>query len=109
MYNEIAPVVKIMNADGEAKDILPISESNGIYTYTITNLSDEDVVTIDDTANSCTFLMGKGYSGAWKNVTEVDVNKDNISDIEELLHTVNKSQHMQLHQSHLERLELVMM
>ena len=35
--------------------------------------------------------MGKGYSGAWKNVTEVDVNKDNISDIEELLHTVNKS------------------
>ena len=91
MYNEIAPVVKIMNADGEAKDILPISESNGIYTYTITNLSDGDVVTIDDTANSCTFLMGKGYSGAWKNVTEVDVNKDNISDIEELLHTVNKS------------------
>ena len=82
MYNEIAPVVKIMNADGEAKDILPISESNGIYTYTITNLSDGDVVTIDDTANSCTFLMGKGYSGAWKNVTEVDVNKDNISDIE---------------------------
>ena len=66
MYNEIAPVVKIMNADGEAKDILPISESNGIYTYTITNLSDGDVVTIDDTANSCTFLMGKGYSGAWK-------------------------------------------
>lgn len=57
MYNEIAPVVKIMNADGEAKDILPISESNGIYTYTITNLSDGDVVTIDDTANSCTFLM----------------------------------------------------
>lgn len=50
MYNEIAPVVKIMNADGEAKDILPISESNGIYTYTITNLSDGDVVTIDDTA-----------------------------------------------------------
>lgn len=91
MYNEIAPVVKIMNADGEAKDILPISESNGIYTYTITNLSDGDVVTIDDTANSCTFLMGKGYSGAWKNVAEVDVNKDNISDIEELLHTVNKS------------------
>ena len=91
MYNEIAPVVKIMNADGQAKDILPISESNGIYTYTITNLSDGDVVTIDDTANSCTFLMGKGYSGAWKNVTEVDVNKDNISDIEELLHTVNKS------------------
>lgn len=91
MYNEIAPVVKIMNADGEAKDILPISESNGIYTYTITNLSDGDIVTIDDTANSCTFLMGKGYSGAWKNVTEVDVNKDNISDIEELLHTVNKS------------------
>ena len=91
MYNEIAPVVKIMNADGEAKDILPTSESNGIYTYTITNLSDGDVVTIDDTANSCTFLMGKGYSGAWKNVTEVDVNKDNISDIEELLHTVNKS------------------
>lgn len=91
MYNEIAPVVKIMNAAGEAKDILPISESNGIYTYTITNLSDGDVVTIDDTANSCTFLMGKGYSGAWKNVTEVDVNKDNISDIEELLHTVNKS------------------
>ena len=91
MYNEIAPVVKIMNTDGEAKDILPISESNGIYTYTITNLSDGDVVTIDDTANSCTFLMGKGYSGAWKNVTEVDVNKDNISDIEELLHTVNKS------------------
>ena len=77
MYNEIAPVVKIMNADGEAKDILPISESNGIYTYTITNLSDGDIVTIDDTANSCTFLMGKGYSGAWKNVTEVDVNKDN--------------------------------
>ena len=91
MYNEIAPVVKIMNADGEAKDILPTSESNGIYTYTITNLSDGDVVTIDDTANSCTFLMGKGYSGAWKNVTEVDINKDNISDIEELLHTVNKS------------------
>ena len=91
MYNEIAPVVKITNAAGEAKDVLPVSENDGIYTYTVTNLSDGDIVTIDDTANNCTFLMGKGYSGAWKNVTEVDVNKDNISDIEELLHTVNKS------------------
>ena len=89
MYNDIQPVVKVYDNENEVPDaVTESSDGTGTYTYTI-QIPENGLVTIDDSANICTFSNGKGYSGAWRNISETDVNKDNIADTESVLTDVN--------------------